>query len=131
MRNFSFRETIVPMFSLFLSTGTLVCCAIPAMFATLGMGAALANLVTEFPQLIWLSKMKFEVFSFAGVMLLIAGIMLYRARNMPCPVDPKQARACKLLRRISIGIYAFSVVIFLTGAFFAFAAPYVLLEDHP
>ena len=39
MKNFGLRETIAPFLSLFLSAGTLVCCAIPAMFVTLGMGA--------------------------------------------------------------------------------------------
>jgi hypothetical protein len=131
MKNFGVKQTIAPVFSLFLSTGTLICCAIPAMFVTLGMGATLAGIVADHPNLIWLSKYKFEVFSIAGIMLMIAGILQYRARNMPCPVDPAQARACKILRRVGIAIYAFSVVIFLTGAFFAFAAPYVLLEDHP
>jgi hypothetical protein len=128
---FSVRETIAPIFSLFLSTGTLVCCAIPAMFATLGMGATLAGLVTQFPQLIWLSKMKYEVFGGAAVMLIAAGIMLYRARNLPCPADAKLAKACKRLRLASVAIYIFSVLLFLTGAFFAFVAPYVLLEAHP
>ena len=131
MKNFGIRETIAPFLSLFLSAGTLVCFAIPAMFVTLGMGAALAGLVADHPQLIWLSKYKFEVFSVAAIMLLIAGVLQYRARFLPCPLAPKQARACKILRRVSLVIYALSVVIFLTGAFFAFAAPYVLLEDHP
>ena len=60
-------------------------------------------------------------------MLTLAGIMQWRARNAPCPVDPAQAKACTRLRRISLGIYIFSVLMFLTGSFFAFVAPYILV----
>lgn len=127
MRNFGYRETLAPILSLFLSTGTLVCCALPALFITLGMGAALAGLVSSFPQLVWLSEHKALVFGLAAVMLILAGVMQWQARNLPCPIDPAQAKACKRMRRVGIYIYLFSVFVFLTGAFFAFVAPYVLL----
>lgn len=120
---FGFKNTIAPALSLFLSAGTLICCALPALFVSLGMGAVLAGLVSNFPQLIWLSEYKAAVFSVAGIMLTIAGLMQWRARNLPCPIDPVQAKACTKLRRISWGIYGFSVFVYLTGAFFAFIAP--------
>ncbi|MEE4349609.1 MAG: hypothetical protein V2J26_05220 [Pacificimonas sp.] len=121
------RNLFAPTLSLFVSSGTLVCCALPALFVTLGMGAALAGLTANFPQLVWLSEYKEWIFAGAGLMLLAAGVMQWRARNLPCPVDPVQARACLRLRRISLGIYIFAVAVYLTGAFFAFAAVYVLL----
>jgi len=124
---FGWKETLAPTLSLFLSTGTLICCALPALLVTLGMGAALAGLVGAFPQITLLSEYKSYVFGGAGLMLTIAGFMMWQARNLPCPIDPKQAKACARLRKISIGIYLFSVVVFLVGAFFAFAAQYVLL----
>ncbi|GJL85214.1 MAG: hypothetical protein DHS20C02_09890 [Micavibrio sp.] len=126
MTHFSFKETLAPTLSLFASAGTLICCALPALFVTLGMGAALAGLVSDYPQLVWLSERKVEVFGFATFMLTFAGIMQYRARNMPCPVDPIKAKACTRLRKISLGIYIFSLFIFLTGVFFAFVAPKIL-----
>ncbi len=127
MKNFGLKESLAPVLSLFLSAGTLVCCALPALFISLGMGAALAGLVTAVPQMIWLSQYKVAVFSAAGLMLAVAGIMQYRGRNLPCPTDPAQAKACARLRKISFGIYVFSILMFLTGAFFAFIAPWVLL----
>ena len=39
------RQTILPSLSLFTSVGTLLCCALPALLVTLGMGAALAGFV--------------------------------------------------------------------------------------
>ena len=77
------------------------------------------------PQIIWLSEYKGIVFSGAAIMLLAAGYMMWNARNLPCPSDPEQARACTRLRKISWVIYGFSVLVFLTGAFFAFVAPYI------
>ncbi|MGB4106381.1 MAG: hypothetical protein WBK55_01135 [Alphaproteobacteria bacterium] len=126
MKHFSIKDTLTPTLSLFFSAGTLVCCALPALFISLGMGASLAGLVGAFPQIVWLSEYKLAVFSFAAVMLAVAGVMTLRARNLPCPADPAQARACTRLRRISAGIYIFSLVAFLIGAFFAFVAPYFI-----
>lgn len=120
---FGMREAIIPALSLFASTGTLVCCALPALFISLGMGAALAGMVSSIPQVIWLSENKLAVFGFAAAMLAIAGTALYRARNLPCPVDPVQARICARLRKSSLIIYWISLTLFLTGGFFAFIAP--------
>src|SRR6187200_1056050 len=39
--------------ALLASSGTLVCCVLPALMVALGAGAALAGLVTAVPQLIW------------------------------------------------------------------------------
>ena len=40
--------------ALLASSGTLVCCVLPAVMVSLGAGATLAGLVTAVPQLIWL-----------------------------------------------------------------------------
>lgn len=120
------KHTLAPTLSLFASAGTLICCALPALLVSLGMGATLAGLVGTFPALIWLSKYKLWVFGTAALLLAAAGVMMWNARNLPCPADPKQAKACARLRVISWWIYGFSVLAFATGFFFAFIAPYVL-----
>ena len=117
---------LAPTISLFTSAATLVCCALPALMVSLGMGAVLAGLVSDFPQLIWLSQHKAGVFGLATMLLLLAGFMLCRARTLPCPADPAQAKACTRLRMISWMIYGVSVLFFLTGIFFAFIAPAIL-----
>lgn len=111
--------------SLFTSAGTLVCCALPALFVTLGAGAALAGLVSTAPWLVALSKYKVWTFGISGLMILFAGIMRLRARNAPCPIDPCQAAACGRLRRISGWVYWTSVLVWATGFFFAFVAVYI------
>ena len=120
--NYGIKDTIAPTLSLFTSLGTLVCCALPALFVTLGAGAALAGLVSTAPWLIALSKYKAWTFGVSGLMILIAGLMRWNARNAPCPIDPEQARACMRLRRVSAWIYWSSVVVWAIGFFFAFIA---------
>lgn len=120
--NYGTRQALLPTLSLFTSVGTLVCCALPALFITLGAGAALAGLVSAAPWLVALSKYKLWVFGIAGGLILLAGIMRWQARNAPCPIDPQQAAACTRLRRISAWTYWFSVGIYAIGFFFAFIA---------
>ncbi|MGH6623220.1 MAG: hypothetical protein ACREBN_04575 [Burkholderiaceae bacterium] len=115
--------------SLLTSTGTLVCCAIPALLVAVGAGAVLASAVSAFPALVWLSEYKALVFGAAGLMLAAAGALQWRARSLPCPADPAQAATCIRTRRVSGAVYLFSVVVFLVGAFFAFGLPLLLAAD--
>lgn len=111
--------------SLFTSGGTLICCALPALLVGIGAGAAMSSLVTNVPQLVWFSEHKVGVFLFAALMLLVSGVMQWRARKLPCPADPQLAAVCLATRKTSLRVYVFSVLIFLTGGFFAFIAPLI------
>jgi hypothetical protein len=112
--------------SLFASSSTLLCCALPALLVSIGAGAALSSVVSNVPQLIWVSEHKPLVFGFAGVMLLVAGVMQWRARNAPCPADPDLAVVCAKTRRNSLRIYYVSIMIYMVGVWFAFAAPLLI-----
>lgn len=109
------------LFTLLTSSSTLICCALPALLVSLGAGAALAGLVSTFPQLAWISRHKELIFGLAGLMLLISGYLQYRPQA--CPADPRLAQACAKAKRVSKGVFAVSVFIYLTGVFFAFIAP--------
>lgn len=111
------------LLSIFTSSSTLICCALPALLVTLGAGATLAGLVSAVPQLIWLSLHKGLVFGLAGLMLAAAGALQYRARFAPCPADPRLAAACARTRRISLGVYGLSLAIYAVGVVFAFLLP--------
>jgi len=127
MKGVYLKNITLPLISLFSSFGTLICCALPALLVSLGAGAVLAGLITNFPQLIFLSKYKIYVFSVAGLLITISGYMLWVNRNAPCPIDPMAAKLCNRLRKLSIYIYFFSLIIFITGLFFAFFASTILL----
>ena len=109
--------------TLLATTGTLLCCVLPAVLVSLGAGATLVGLVSTFPQLIWLSEHKGLVFGLAGGLLVASGVMIWRARRLPCPVDPVAARSCTRLRRLSAGVYVLALICFLAGTLFAFALP--------
>ena len=119
------KHTLMPTLSLFTSFGTLICCALPALMVTIGAGASLAGLVSTAPWLVTFSKYKAWTFALSGIMILIAGFMRWQARNMPCPADAAQAKACKRLRAISFYTYWLSVVVWIIGFFFAFIAVHV------
>ena len=120
MKPISLRNLILPSLSLFTSLGTLVCCALPALFVALGAGAVLVGLLSNFPFLIILSKYKHILFLISGFLIGLSGILIWKSRNAPCPADPLKAKACALLRKISVFIYLFSIIVYLIGFFFAF-----------
>jgi hypothetical protein len=120
------NNLLISFLSLFTSGSTLICCALPALLVSIGAGAAMAGLVGTFPQLVWISEHKTPLFLFAAIMLAGAGMMQWRARSLPCPVEPKLAQACVRARKMSFYIYIISVAIFLVGFFFAFIAPLLL-----
>ena len=117
--------TRLTWFSIFTSASTLLCCALPALLVALGAGAALATVVGAVPQIVWVSEHKTPVFIAAGVMLAVAGYLQYRARFLPCPVDPGLAAACSRQRRVSNVIYFASVAIYAVGVGFAVLWPYL------
>jgi hypothetical protein len=116
----------VSTIALFGSLSTLLCCALPALLVSIGAGAAVIGLVSTFPQLIWLSEHKVGLFIFAGTMLTLSGVMRYVTRNAPCPADPAKAKACMRMRRFSLNIFLFSLVMYLIGFYFAFVAHRVM-----
>ena len=117
------RNAWLAFTALIASSGTLLCCVLPAVMVALGAGAALAGLVGAVPQLVWLSEHKGLVFGIAAVLLVVAGVALWLARGVPCPADPALARACVRLRSLSRVLYAIAVVAFALGATFAFVLP--------
>ena len=109
--------------TLLATTGTLLCCVLPAVLVFVGAGAVLVGLVSTFPQLVWLSERKVLVFGIAGALLLLSGYMIWRTRHFPCPADPAAARSCRHLRRLSVVLYSISVAFYVTGGVFAFGLP--------
>lgn len=115
-------STLPAFLSLFTSTGTLICCALPALLVSLGAGAVMAGLIEAVPQITWLGKNKEIVFGVAGTLLAVSGAWQWHARSLPCPADKAQAEACARARKVSWIVWGLSVALFATGFFFAFLA---------
>jgi hypothetical protein len=111
--------------SLFASSGTLLCCALPALLVALGAGAVMSSLVSAVPQLVFLSEHKEALFTVAGLMLLASGALQWRNRNAPCPVDPQLREACLRTRKVALRLFRASVGIYLIGGWFAFVQPWL------
>ena len=117
---------IINYLTLFTSSGTVICCALPALLVSIGAGAALSSMISVFPQLVILSIYKIPIFIFAFIMLVISGIIQYLSRSLPCPSDKKLADICTQTRKVSLIIYFFSLGIFTTGLLFAFILPFFI-----
>jgi uncharacterized iron-regulated membrane protein len=114
------------LLSLLTSTSTLICCALPALMVTIGAGAALSSVISAVPQLVWLSEYKLPIFAFAALMMVISGVLQWRARNAPCPTDPALASLCTKTRKRALVAYLLSWCILAVGVWFAFIAPYLM-----
>ena len=77
------RSLIGPTVSLFASTSTLLCCALPALLITIGAGAVMAGLTAAVPGIMSLSANKGPLFIASGVLLSASALMQWRARNAP------------------------------------------------
>lgn len=122
-----FKRNLVPTLALFGSFGTLLCCALPALFVALGAGATLVGIVSAVPQLIWLSAHKRILFGFAGVMLTISAIVRAMSHRAPCPADPSKAKLCIRLRRIGLGVFVVSLGCYAVGFYFEFIAQHMTM----
>ncbi len=117
-------DGILGYLSLFTSLGTLLCCALPALFVLLGLGATVASVVSSAPCLITFSRHKNWTFIVAG--LLITTNFFYafliapklRAGTQACPAD--QPSACGAASRMSRWILWASAVTYLVGFFSAY-----------
>ena len=120
VKNNIIRQLFSPSLSLFTSFSTLICCALPALLISIGMGASLASFVSAFPWIIFISKYKIQTFTLAAVLLIVSVYLFWQGRNAPCPSDPIQAKICSKLRFINLIMLFISLVTYLAGFFFAF-----------
>lgn len=120
------RNVSVAFGSLLASGATLLCCVLPAALVAIGAGATMVSLVAAVPQLVWLSERKALVFAVAGFLLLVSAVLIWRARRMPCPVDPAAARACTRLRRGGNALFGLALASYLLGALFAVVFPLLM-----
>lgn len=111
--------------SLLLSSGTLICCALPALLVLLGAGSVLAALLSWFPAVAMLSQQKPLVFGLAALALALAGSALARSSRLPCPSDPREARRCQRRLRQARWLYSLSCALFTIGLAAAFLLPWL------
>lgn len=115
------REAGLSVVTLFATTGTLVCCALPIALVSVGLGASVATLTSLFPALVVLSKYKLWVFAGSGALLGITAWTLWRP-GRSCPADPVLAANCLRAERWSRRVFWGAVAIWGIGFFAAYLA---------
>lgn len=109
---------------LFTSTTTLLCCALPILLVSLGMGSVVAALYGDYmPFLQWFGRNSLITFGVTAFILVVAGWLIYRS-GRTCPTDPKLAEACDAAHKWNLRFFWISVVIWGVGAFAAFVLPF-------
>lgn len=105
--------------ALLLASGTLLCCALPILLVSLGMGATVAALVSSAPWLVTLSHYKGWMFAMSAAGLLAAGFFLYRP-GRTCPTEPRLAKLCAAADRWNRLVHGLAVALWMIGAFAAY-----------
>lgn len=117
-------KRIISFLTLFTSFGTLICCAIPSLLVVLGAGAALAGVVSTFPQLVWLSQHKLWIFGIGAAFILFGFISRRYARDQTCPTD--QQENCETTKKTSDWLWWISVTLYAIGFIVTFILPKIL-----
>jgi mercuric ion transport protein len=105
--------------TLLFSTGTLICCALPILLVTVGLGATVAAMTSASPLLVTLAHYKAWLFAWSGLLVALAGWLVYRAGNL-CPADPDLAALCERLRRWNKRVFCAAAAIWVIGFFAAY-----------
>jgi len=113
-------KKIVDFFSLFGSSATLLCCAIPALLSVIVGGAAVGAFVSIFPWIIPISQHKGWLFLIAGALLVFNGILTLRPKGkVACAITG--GKGCDIAGSFTKKMFWFSISLYSIGAFAAYA----------
>ena len=113
------KESLLSFFGLFTSVSTILCCALPIILVTLGMGAVFANLTASLPFITWLAERSLYLFTIATNLLLIGGYFIF-IKPQTCPADKKLAEICNKTKKFNKIVWWMSVIILATSFFFKY-----------
>lgn len=117
------KAQILNYFSLFTSLGTLICCALPALLVGLGMGMAVAGLVSNFPWLVSLSRYKDWVFAGSGLLIAFSFFLTYglpRLRQTAARCAAGESSGCEIAGRLTRATLWASLLVWGIGFFMAY-----------
>lgn len=106
------KAPLLNFLSLFSSTATLICCALPVLLVALGFGVVVATTVSTFPWLMTLSRQKHWVFLGAFLILTANYALVYRKTKTrscnvgtSCHTQSAVSRTTRAVYWISWGLY--------------------------
>lgn len=113
-----FNKASLKWLTLFVTSSTLLCCALPILLVSLGFGAAVASLNYAIPELVFLAEHKLWTLSFSALLLSFLAWVIWRP-NQHCPADATLAAHCQTAKRWNKRIFWLSVSIWGIGFFFS------------
>ena len=119
------KDKALSVLTLFTSSGTLLCCVLPAVVATIAGGAAVSSMLSIFPFLIPLSMNKGWIFIIAATLIAINGYLVFKPnQKVACDVDED---GCDVTGRFNKRMFYISASVLAVGAFFAYALVPILI----
>lgn len=117
------RAALLNYFSLFGSFSTLICCALPSVLVLLGMGTAVASMLSAAPWLVSFSRHKVWTFSIAGALIACSFVMTYviaprLRKGEACDAD--DGTTCGEVSKMSRVLLWASALIYAGGFFVAY-----------
>jgi hypothetical protein len=110
------KEKIISFLTLFTSTGTLLCCAVPAAIATAAGGAAIGAYVSTFPWVVPVSQHKGWIFLTAGLLIAVSSVLTLRPQGrLACALTG--GRGCEAAGQFSRVMLWVAISIYGIGAF--------------
>jgi len=113
--------TSLSLLTLFTTTGSLLCCALPILLVSLGLGTVIIAVTSSFPALIMLSQYKAWIFILSGSLLALTAWLIWRSRHQ-CPTNIEAAMACRTAQKWNQIIWLVSITIWCLGFFSSYFA---------
>jgi hypothetical protein len=114
------KERAVSWVVFFSSSVTLVCCTLPILLVSIGLGASMIALTSHFEFLVVLGNHKFWVFFVSGILLIASNWYINKKRA--CPADKALAEKCAKMHKWNQRILWFSIIIWIIGFTSAYLA---------
>ena len=95
------------------SSATLICCVLPALLVSLGLGASLVSMMDYMPWLPWLSQYKWTIFTIAGILLIYNHQVL---KKQVCAIEDKDK--CEEVMSVNRKIHYVAVFIYVASLLF-------------
>jgi len=102
--------------TLFVASGTLVCCVLPIVLVSLGFGAVAASLAYNIPGLVFLAEHKIWTLGLSALLLGFLAWVIWQP-DQSCPADAELAAYCQKAKRWNKGIFRLTAFIWFIGFF--------------
>jgi hypothetical protein len=112
------KKSYLKWLTLLVTSGTLLCCALPILLISLGFGAAVASLNYNIPELMFLAEHRLWTLSISASLLIVLAWVIWRP-NQSCPSGHHLKKQCKIAKKWNKRIFWLSVAIWSIGFFFS------------